>query len=1006
MGLENLKSIFTDGFNGIPHIDNKDKSGKSAFENMSESEYAKFQSENMGAIKGPVDSFSNENAQGFTNDLSTLTQTQFSGITDNVYEPTSDYRIGGIRGTGFVDFFGGSNSYNININPPIEGFEGFNLFNLGGYGFPEGHLGSSKYLDVINTDAGMTPMLGAIANSILNQTMYNPSNDINEDGTVNILDILALSNTNQNLGYGEYSSEAIYGEFIDDMRFNVGFGWPFANSILQVQQSGNSFSLFYTSTNGQISVGASGAISNFGPLDDVADFLGFDIPVFDFDQQIFSSQLQRYTDTVYEMQSEVGTSWTLENIQSAMNLRGNIFQVQSPNYDYSSANLGYFISGVTPMSHGSRVISNWLDAVTGQVVSGTPEEISTATGFTGIGDLPEVPTLETGINSQTAWGSQWVDSNKLGAKGVLNRQVTNLGPGPHWYLPGDDGFKGSFVSLGDRVYVDYLDALNNGDLDYISNVVESALGSLFSGGMSALQNGLGTATGWLGTQANTIGGWVQTGAQWIWNTLDEHDDWLDHTPLKGLEMMISDMADIGFAPIIGPLAMPFQMLFGKSNDDVSNDVGGVVGDLLSQWADTIGNWAEDVATDISGYWSDAFDDYGGMSEAIDIFNNDSIFGNYGDSYDHLIPETSFIPRNFKANEDLTQMMNLIQTYPSTQGILAALQSQGRIVSANSIFTLRGGSSLGGGSIGMEQMVYMALHSKSPIQPNPRTIIRPAGTNQVGQTPYSSLGDNPYSNNITTKHPSSNDPLAPATTTSADYYPQTLGLGESVVQGGAGGLGDLKNLAPVLAGNTLTEAGLTGETVENYATLAEGEKYGMPFYFKDLRDNKYIIFRAYLEDVNQELQPEWTEHTYLGRSEPAYVYSRTRRILNFAFKVHANTEDELQLIYEKLNYLTSLTYPRYHQDNAARMRMMPPIMSLRIGDLFGNANRNLGGFLEALSYNWEQNVSWETKEGKRVPKTCTINCSFKVIHRTPPDVDTAKSEFFGYNNSVKSFPVPS
>ena len=39
MGLENLKSVFTEGFQGRPLLDKEDKEGKSSFENMVEKEY-------------------------------------------------------------------------------------------------------------------------------------------------------------------------------------------------------------------------------------------------------------------------------------------------------------------------------------------------------------------------------------------------------------------------------------------------------------------------------------------------------------------------------------------------------------------------------------------------------------------------------------------------------------------------------------------------------------------------------------------------------------------------------------------------------------------------------------------------------------------------------------------------------------------------------------------------------------------------------------------------------
>ena len=66
----------------------------------------------------------------------------------------------------------------------------------------------------------------------------------NVQTTMENLDFTNL--TENKLGFGEFSSDSIYGEFIDDIRFTPGFGWPLANTILQVSQEGNQFSLFYT----------------------------------------------------------------------------------------------------------------------------------------------------------------------------------------------------------------------------------------------------------------------------------------------------------------------------------------------------------------------------------------------------------------------------------------------------------------------------------------------------------------------------------------------------------------------------------------------------------------------------------------------------------------------------------------------------------------------------------------------------------------------------------------
>ena len=149
-------------------------------------------------------------------------------------------------------------------------------------------------------------------------------------------------------------------------------------------------------------------------------------------------------------------------------------------------------------------------------------------------------------------------------------------------------------------------------------------------------------------------------------------------------------------------------------------------------------------------------------------------------------------------------------------------------------------------------------------------------------------------------------------------------------------------------------------------------------------------------MTQAVSPEWTEHSYLGRSESTYVYSKAKRNINFTFKVYATTKPELQLIYEKLNMLTSLAYPKYQTGGGLqeKNRMRPPMCSLRIGELFGNDTKMVSGFIESLTFNWPDDTTWEIDVGQRVPKECDVTVGFTVIHRTPPSYDTPSDEFFG------------
>tara|TARA_R100001377_G_scaffold12435_1_gene6224 strand:- start:3159 stop:5123 length:1965 start_codon:yes stop_codon:yes gene_type:complete len=225
-------------------------------------------------------------------------------------------------------------------------------------------------------------------------------------------------------------------------------------------------------------------------------------------------------------------------------------------------------------------------------------------------------------------------------------------------------------------------------------------------------------------------------------------------------------------------------------------------------------------------------------------------------------------------------------------------------------------------------------------------------------------------------------------------------------------GDKMTLAQIIQGDSLdtTEVGTTkttGDKADKVNFAVDGKKDGMPFYFKDLRDNSYIFFRAYLEGISEEISPSWSEHNYIGRSEPVYVYERATRSISFTLKLAAQTEQELNAIYVKMNRLTSLCYPEYAQDiRLNKTRMKPPITKLRLGDLFGKSNNEMMGFIESLSYVVPDESTWETKVGKRVPKHITATIGYKVIHGKPPELykDNSNSkpfDFYGFGGSRKT-----
>jgi|MDSV01.2.fsa_nt_gb hypothetical protein len=228
------------------------------------------------------------------------------------------------------------------------------------------------------------------------------------------------------------------------------------------------------------------------------------------------------------------------------------------------------------------------------------------------------------------------------------------------------------------------------------------------------------------------------------------------------------------------------------------------------------------------------------------------------------------------------------------------------------------------------------------------------------------------------------------------------------------VGDRMTLASIIEGNSLDNLG--GQTTglndeDNKLTFnVEDVNQGMPFYFKDLRDNKYIFFRAFIEGLTENISPSYNSTQYIGRSEPVYTYSMSERELSLTLKLFAQTKDELGAIYTKMNKLTSLCYPEYFKDEVTTEvddgtttsnvvtnvgygnRMKAPLTKLRIGEMFGNTNSELQGYIKSLSYSVDQASPYETEVGKRVPKFVTATIGYQVIHSTVPNLET---KFYGY-----------
>ena len=162
------------------------------------------------------------------------------------------------------------------------------------------------------------------------------------------------------------------------------------------------------------------------------------------------------------------------------------------------------------------------------------------------------------------------------------------------------------------------------------------------------------------------------------------------------------------------------------------------------------------------------------------------------------------------------------------------------------------------------------------------------------------------------------------------------------------------------------------------TKTEDDLDFVPFRFKDINNNKYIIFRALLSGITDNMTPEFAAERYVGRPDQVYVYQGTNREISFTFDIYPKTRQELPVLWEKLNYLVGLVYPSWAPSSGG-LGMIAPFIELTIGDMY----KDTPGFLSQLSLTVQDGTTWEIDDWK-LPKYIQAACSFTYIGKYLPN----------------------
>ena len=172
-----------------------------------------------------------------------------------------------------------------------------------------------------------------------------------------------------------------------------------------------------------------------------------------------------------------------------------------------------------------------------------------------------------------------------------------------------------------------------------------------------------------------------------------------------------------------------------------------------------------------------------------------------------------------------------------------------------------------------------------------------------------------------------------------------------------------------------------------------------FRIRDAVNGRYIIFPALISGITDNSTNNTTSFSYIGRADKVYVYGDYSRSISFTVDIVAQREEDIPIIWEKINYAKGLTLPQYKQffgktgvtDNT---RPVAPIVYLTLGDMFNDAP----GFFNSVNLTIPENSTWELKDGRQMPHLCQLAFDFQHIGKENPTMTSMH-----YDNISKSFP---
>jgi hypothetical protein len=164
--------------------------------------------------------------------------------------------------------------------------------------------------------------------------------------------------------------------------------------------------------------------------------------------------------------------------------------------------------------------------------------------------------------------------------------------------------------------------------------------------------------------------------------------------------------------------------------------------------------------------------------------------------------------------------------------------------------------------------------------------------------------------------------------------------------------------------------------------------------------KYMHFRAFIDNISDSYDADWNAISYMGRGEKFYKYSGFERKMSLGFTVVAQSKDELNVMYDKLNFLASSLAPEY-LDSLTSGYMCGNIAYITLGDYINDQP----GIITSLTFDIPEDSPWEINRDtqfvsgsvvggtvRQLPHMIKVSLNFTPIHKFRPSKQTWKNDF--------------